>query len=91
MHVNYLGVDSRFFDGRRGQFDPASIVFIGRLVRQKGVYNLLEALRLLRENGVAANLSMIGEGVESVFITTNRKGAKPSGSFSGQEDPWGNT
>ena len=63
--TNYLGVDSTFFDGVRGQFDPLSIIFVGRLVRRKGAHILLEALRLLHGRGVIARLTIVGEGLES--------------------------
>jgi colanic acid/amylovoran biosynthesis glycosyltransferase len=64
VHTNYLGVDSKFFDGVRGPFDPMSIIFVGRLIPQKGVSSLLGAIRLLRERGVAAHLTVVGEGPE---------------------------
>jgi glycosyltransferase involved in cell wall biosynthesis len=63
--TNYLGVDSTFFEGVRGQFDPLSIIFVGRLVRRKGAHILLEALRLLHGRGVIARLTIVGEGLES--------------------------
>ena len=65
VRTNYLGVDSRFFDGVRGEFDPLSIIFVGRLVRRKGVHHLIEALHLLRDGGVNARLTIVGEGPES--------------------------
>jgi colanic acid/amylovoran biosynthesis glycosyltransferase len=65
VHTNYLGVDSTFFDGVRGHFDPKSIIFVGRLVRRKGVHVLLESMRLLRDQGVDAHLTVVGEGPES--------------------------
>jgi colanic acid/amylovoran biosynthesis glycosyltransferase len=64
VHTNYLGVDSKFFDGVRSQFDPTAIIFVGRLVRRKGVHTLLEAVQLLRERGVDAHLTVVGEGPE---------------------------
>jgi glycosyltransferase involved in cell wall biosynthesis len=65
VHTNYLGLDSHFFDGVRGLFDPMSIVYVGRLVRRKGVHTLLDAVRLLRDRHVDANLTIVGEGPES--------------------------
>jgi len=62
--TNYLGIDLSFFDGVRGKVDPLSIVYVGRLVRRKGVRALLEALHLLRSRGVMATLTVIGEGAE---------------------------
>jgi colanic acid/amylovoran biosynthesis glycosyltransferase len=68
VRTNYLGVDCEFFDGVRGQFDPMSIIFVGRLIRLKGVHILLEALRLLRDQGLDAHLNIVGEGPESVHL-----------------------
>jgi colanic acid/amylovoran biosynthesis glycosyltransferase len=65
LHTNYLGVDSVFFDGVRDEFDPKAIIFVGRLVRLKGVHTLLESLCLLRARGVEAHLTVVGEGPES--------------------------
>jgi glycosyltransferase involved in cell wall biosynthesis len=65
VHTNYLGVDSAFFDGVRGQFDPMSIIYVGRLVRRKGVHTLLEAMRILLDQNVEARLTVVGEGPES--------------------------
>jgi colanic acid/amylovoran biosynthesis glycosyltransferase len=65
VHTNYLGVDSSFFDGVRGQFDPVSIIYVGRLVRRKGVHTLLEALRVLHDRHLDARLTIVGEGPES--------------------------
>jgi glycosyltransferase involved in cell wall biosynthesis len=64
VQTNYLGVDSTFFHGVRGQFDPISIMFVGRLVRRKGVHILLEGVRLLRERQVDVNLTIVGDGPE---------------------------
>jgi colanic acid/amylovoran biosynthesis glycosyltransferase len=64
VHTNYLGVDSRFFDGVRSQFDPMAIIFVGRLVRRKGVHTLLEGLRILRGRRIDAHLTVVGEGPE---------------------------
>jgi colanic acid/amylovoran biosynthesis glycosyltransferase len=64
VHTNYLGVDSKFFDGVRGEFDPMAIIFVGRLVRRKGVHTLLESVRILRERQVNAHLTIVGDGPE---------------------------
>lgn len=64
VHTNYLGVDNVFFDGRRGVFDGLSITYIGRLLRQKGVYILLQALRELHHRKIPAHLTVVGDGPE---------------------------
>lgn len=63
-HTNYLGVDSSFFDGIRDNLRPASILYVGRLVRRKGVHTLLEALQLLRVRVPGVHLTIVGEGPE---------------------------
>lgn len=43
---------------------PGTVVFLGRLIRQKGADVLLDAVRLLRTEGVAVELTVIGDGPE---------------------------
>jgi colanic acid/amylovoran biosynthesis glycosyltransferase len=62
--TNYLGVDSAFFDGCRGEIDPLSIMFVGRLVKRKGVHTLMKALSLLRKKNLPVHLTIAGEGPE---------------------------
>lgn len=70
VQTNYLGVDSTFFDGNRGRVDPQSILFVGRLVKQKGAHLLIEAMDLLRRRGVKAHLTVAGEGPEEKRLRT---------------------
>lgn len=42
--------------------DVSTVVFVGRLVRDKGVYDLLDAYETLCEDGTAADLYFIGPG-----------------------------
>lgn len=72
-HTNYLGVDSAFFDGVRSNFDPASILYVGRLVRRKGVHTLLEAVHLLRERIAGVQLTIVGEGPEQNQLERSAK------------------
>lgn len=64
VHTNYLGVDTKFFDGNRGAFDPMSVIYVGRLISRKGVHVLLEAMRVLRDRRIAAHLTVVGNGPE---------------------------
>ena len=41
---------------------PLSLVYVGRLAESKGLFDLLEALRLVRAAGVTATLSLAGSG-----------------------------
>lgn len=44
--------------------EASDIVFVGRLVRTKGVDTLLEAIHYLKMNGTRATLSIIGDGTD---------------------------
>jgi glycosyltransferase involved in cell wall biosynthesis len=43
---------------------PLRLIFMGRLVATKGIYESLEGLRLARERGIAARLVVAGSGPE---------------------------
>ncbi len=68
LRTAYLGVDSAFFDGARGDFDIGSIIYVGRLVKRKGVHTLLEAMGLLRDRGIDATLTVVGDGPEMASL-----------------------
>lgn len=44
------------------------LLFVGRLVSEKGADLLLDALQLLKQQGIAATLSVIGEGPERPLL-----------------------
>jgi len=44
--------------------DALVLLFVGRLVREKGVYELLHAFRMLRESHPAVTLHYVGDGPE---------------------------
>jgi glycosyltransferase involved in cell wall biosynthesis len=44
--------------------EPNTIIFSGRLLRAKGVFHLVEALRLLRLRGVPVKATFVGSGVD---------------------------
>lgn len=66
LRVVHCGVDPAEFDpdrAQRGAADSAfRILYVGRLVPFKGQAILLEALALVRAEGVDARLTLIGEG-----------------------------
>lgn len=49
------------------QLDPAMVVFLGRLGDRKGTPELLSAIRLLQERGVAARYVLAGDGDVDAF------------------------
>jgi colanic acid/amylovoran biosynthesis glycosyltransferase len=65
IHVVRCGIDLAQFDGDRGTADSAGelqILNVGRLHPVKGQAVLLDALKLLLDGGVAARLTIVGDG-----------------------------
>ncbi len=48
--------------GRYAPDRPLEVVYLGRLATDKGVYDVVEALRVLRHRGIDANLRIAGHG-----------------------------
>jgi glycosyltransferase involved in cell wall biosynthesis len=46
----------------------SGVIFVGRLTRQKNVHVLLEALALLRRDGLALELTVVGDGPERTAL-----------------------
>lgn len=62
-----------------------SLVFVGRLVSDKGADVLLEALSILKQRGIAARLTVVGTGPEEEILkeTAVRLGLETSVDFAG--------
>ena len=62
------GIDCRPFDAiptvRSFPDQPLRLLYIGRIAREKGVYEMLQAMRLALEMGVEARLIVAGDGAE---------------------------
>ena len=52
----------------RDDEERSGIVFVGRLVRRKGVADLIEAVRTLRVRGVDAKATVVGDGPEAASL-----------------------
>jgi len=78
FHVIRLGVDPVYLTPpeRTATLRTVRAVCVGRLVAAKGHRTLLEALRLMRERGVAMKLTLVGTGPEmkSLQEYVNRQG-----------------
>jgi len=55
--VVYNGVDTKFFNGKRKKHPSIRIAFVGRLIQEKGVQDLLKAVK-----GLKAELIIVGKG-----------------------------
>jgi len=65
IHVVYHGIDlDKFKPSDRKSKDTAVILSVGRLVPKKGMIVLVEACRILKEQGVPFKCLIIGDGPE---------------------------
>jgi colanic acid/amylovoran biosynthesis glycosyltransferase len=62
VHVVRCGLERNFFADQDCQTSSKSLVCIGRLCEQKGQLLLVEAVRLLRQNGTEVKLILAGDG-----------------------------
>ncbi len=62
LRVHYIGVDRSLFVPRNEVGQRNVILFVGRLVEKKGCRFLIEAMDLVRRDGVEAKLVIIGDG-----------------------------
>jgi len=44
---------------------PLHVVYVGRLARTKGIFEILEAVRLLQDRGIAMTVTLAGDGEEA--------------------------
>ena len=78
--------DARIFVDRSPAAErPADLIFLGRLVAEKGVDVLLEALRLLRPRGLSPRLTIVGAGPELFAMQqmSERLGLREDVTFAG--------
>jgi glycosyltransferase involved in cell wall biosynthesis len=75
--------------GFRGDLDAAraGAVFVGRLVREKGVHLLLDALAVLRREGLPLDLTVIGDGPERGALKAQARAMGLAVTFAGFVPP----
>lgn len=64
---------------------PLHIVYVGRLAKTKGIFEILEAVRLLQDRGTTVQVTIAGDGPEGEALraTVTRLGIGPRISFAG--------
>lgn len=60
--------DDRIFTRSSESVRDTELLFVGRLIREKGVHVLLEALSLLGEQGMRPHLTVVGHGPDSEYL-----------------------
>lgn len=75
----------QFADSARDAKRPRDLVFLGRLVSEKGVDVLLQALALLRSRGLSPGLTIVGSGPELMAMQqmAERLGLREQVTFAG--------
>jgi colanic acid/amylovoran biosynthesis glycosyltransferase len=72
-HVHYLGVDTNFFKPDPSVRREKLVLFVGRLVENKGCAYLLKAMKVVRETHPDAALAIIGDGLQRTQLETMTK------------------
>lgn len=52
----------------RAAGDPLELIFLGRLAREKGLYELLQGLAIVRNENIAVRLTIVGSGAEEAQL-----------------------
>jgi glycosyltransferase involved in cell wall biosynthesis len=60
--VHYTGVDTRFFQPKNNVLRLPVVLFVGRLVPEKGCSHLIQAMQMVQRHRGEAKLVMIGDG-----------------------------
>ncbi|MCH8923393.1 MAG: glycosyltransferase family 4 protein [Planctomycetes bacterium] len=81
VRVNYNGIDLEAFSPNGAARTPHSIVSIGRLIEKKGFIHLIRAVRRLRDRGVAATCTIVGDGRDKDKLKREIKALKLRGAI----------
>jgi glycosyltransferase involved in cell wall biosynthesis len=71
----YNGVNFSKFTPSAEKFDETSLIFIGNIIKTKGIYELINAAKIMIESGSHFHLHIVGNGPEidniKALVTTN--------------------
>jgi glycosyltransferase involved in cell wall biosynthesis len=70
--VNGAGIDTQFFVPLQADNQPPVVVFLARMLKDKGAYEFIEAARLLKARGSKVTMRMVG-GVDDANISSLNK------------------
>lgn len=60
---HYIGIDNQFFSPVKNKYAQPTILFVGRLIEQKGCQYLLQAMKIINKRLPEAQLIIAGYGV----------------------------
>ncbi|MGH7477466.1 MAG: glycosyltransferase [Longimicrobiales bacterium] len=87
LTVHHIGVDTERFAPAAAPREPATILFVGRLVPKKGLAHLLRAMRLVRDRVPAATLLVVGDGPLRSELEALAARVEPGAHFLGVQEP----
>ena len=73
IDVIYNGISVDVESSRNGRRDPGLLLAVGRLVEKKGYHVLLEACRILLDQGVDFRCVLLGDGAERERLLEERR------------------
>ena len=56
-----IGLNLKEYQYAKAPIDPVNFLFIGRLLKEKGIYELIQAIRLVKEKYPKARFTILGE------------------------------
>lgn len=72
VSVIYNGISKNYYqisiDNRRTESESINLLYVGRLVKAKGIYILLQAIAELRKKGQLVELELLGDGQDRMFF-----------------------
>jgi colanic acid/amylovoran biosynthesis glycosyltransferase len=86
LRVHYIGIDTGVFHPRADVAREPVILFVGRLVENKGGSFLLQAMAKLRAQNPQARLVIIGEGALRKHLEEEAANIAPGAKFLGHQD-----
>jgi glycosyltransferase involved in cell wall biosynthesis len=87
LRVHYIGIDREFFCLTAQPRDPNLVIFVGRLIEQKGCRYLIEAMKIVRQKCADAKLVVIGDGPAREEFTALAEESAISCQFLGAQPP----
>tara|TARA_R110002072_G_scaffold1983_1_gene16181 strand:+ start:3682 stop:4917 length:1236 start_codon:yes stop_codon:yes gene_type:complete len=89
IHVVHCGVQPTEFEPAPQRPEGKHILFVGRLVEDKGIGVLLKALARLKQRHESATLTLVGDGPDREAFTrlAERLGLSDAVNFHGHQDP----
>ncbi len=87
LRVHYIGIDREFFHPLAQPRDPNLVIFVGRLIEQKGCRYLIEAMKIVQQKCAGAKLIVIGDGPARREFTSLAEESAISCQFVGAQPP----